>query len=116
MRRYGRVLKLKDGAEAEYDRLHAEVWPEVRAVIQRSGIRNYSIFRYWTWLFSCFELPEDVTLKQIGRVFEASPECSRSYRPGRGAIGFSPCFCLWPRNGSIGRRELRSGQMPRGSG
>lgn len=53
------------------------VWPEVLEAIRRSGVRNYSIFRYRTWLFSYFELPEGTTLEQVGRVFAASPECSR---------------------------------------
>lgn len=30
--------------EAEYRRLHAEVYPEVLATLSRVGVRNYSIF------------------------------------------------------------------------
>ncbi|MBI5361675.1 MAG: L-rhamnose mutarotase [Planctomycetes bacterium] len=44
MERHGLVLRLKPGARAEYERLHAAVWPEVLATITRSGIQNYSIF------------------------------------------------------------------------
>jgi L-rhamnose mutarotase len=44
MKRYGRVLGLKPEAIAEYKRIHAAVWPDVLAQIQRSGIRNYTIF------------------------------------------------------------------------
>ncbi len=42
--RHGLVLRLKPGARAEYERLHAAVWPAVLATITRAGIRNYSIF------------------------------------------------------------------------
>jgi L-rhamnose mutarotase len=44
MKRYGRVLGLKPEAIAEYKRIHAAVWPDVLAQIERSGIRNYTIF------------------------------------------------------------------------
>jgi L-rhamnose mutarotase len=44
MKRYGSVLGLKPEAIAEYKRIHAAVWPEVLRQIERSGIRNYSIF------------------------------------------------------------------------
>ncbi len=75
MQRYGRVLKLRAGAEADYVRLHAAVWPEVLAAIEKSGIRNYSIFCYHQWVFSYFEIPDDVNLESAGKVFAACPAC-----------------------------------------
>ena len=77
MRRYGRVLKVRAGAEAEYERLHAAVWPEVLTAISSAGIRNYSIYRYRHWLFSYFELPQGVTLESTGLVFAQSEACLR---------------------------------------
>jgi len=77
MQRYGRVLKLRSGMEAEYERLHAAVWPEVLMATSRAGIRNYSIYRYRQLLFSYFELPEGVTLEDVGRVCADSEECLR---------------------------------------
>ena len=44
MQRMGQVISLKPGAVAEYNRLHAAVWPEVLRVIHNAHIRNYSIF------------------------------------------------------------------------
>ena len=76
MQRYGRVLKLREGAEAEYDRLHTAVWPKMLAAIRQSGIRNYSIFRYERWLFSYFELADGVSLKSVGKIFAACPACA----------------------------------------
>lgn len=75
MQRYGRVLKLRAGAEADYEKYHAAVWPEALAAIEKSGIRNYSIFRYHQWLFSCFELADDASLESIGKIFAACPAC-----------------------------------------
>ena len=46
-------------------------------MISRSGIRNYSIYRYRQWLFSYFELPEGMTLEQTGQSWVASEACLR---------------------------------------
>jgi L-rhamnose mutarotase len=42
-----------------------------------AGIRNYSIYRYQQFLFSYFELPEDVTLDNVDRVLTQSDACLR---------------------------------------
>lgn len=55
MRRYGQVIRLRAGAEAEYRRLHADVWPEVAERLRRSRIANYTIFLHDDWLFAVFE-------------------------------------------------------------
>jgi L-rhamnose mutarotase len=44
---------------AEYERLHADVWPAVLARITASRISNYSIFRYGGLLFSYLEYVGD---------------------------------------------------------
>jgi L-rhamnose mutarotase len=38
-------LKLRPGMEDAYDKAHREVWPEMLALLKRSGISEYSIFR-----------------------------------------------------------------------
>ncbi|MEA2514971.1 MAG: L-rhamnose mutarotase [Thermomicrobiales bacterium] len=55
MQRYGQVIGIKPAHVAEYERLHAAVWPEVLATIHACNIRNYSIFRYQHLLFAYFE-------------------------------------------------------------
>jgi L-rhamnose mutarotase len=55
MHRRGQVIGIKPERITEYEALHAAVWPEVLATIESSNIRNYSIFRYETFLFSYFE-------------------------------------------------------------
>lgn len=59
VKRFGSVVGLDPAKEARYRGLHASVWPGVLEQIQRSRIRNYSIYvtelegkRY---LFSYFE-------------------------------------------------------------
>jgi L-rhamnose mutarotase len=56
MRRVGRWTKLKAGLEAEYVRTHREIWPEMKAAIAASGIRNYSCYIRGRDLFSYFEV------------------------------------------------------------
>ena len=63
MQRYASVIGIAPENQAEYERLHSAVWPEVLAQIERSNIRNYSIYRYGNLLFSYFEY--------IGRDFAA---------------------------------------------
>ena len=35
---------LNPGAADEYRRRHDAIWPELRALLRESGVRNYSIF------------------------------------------------------------------------
>ena len=55
MQRIGRLIGVKPEAIAEYERIHAAVWPEVLATIHACNIRNYSIFRFGTQLFAYYE-------------------------------------------------------------
>ena len=38
--------RIKPGCKAEYQRRHAEIWPEMVKVLKDAGICNYSIFIY----------------------------------------------------------------------
>ncbi len=55
MRRYAQSIQLRAEDEAEYIRLHADVWPAVLSTIADCGIRNYSIFLRNGVLFAYFE-------------------------------------------------------------
>ncbi len=59
MQRFGQVIRIREESIPEYERLHAETWPGVLATIHACNIRNYSIFRYGTWLFAYFEYVGD---------------------------------------------------------
>lgn len=37
-------MKLKPGMKAEYEKRHAEIWPELAELLSKSGISDYSIF------------------------------------------------------------------------
>lgn len=74
--RYGMVIGIKPEFIEEYERLHANVWPGVLAVIEQCNIRNYSIYRHGETLFAHFEY--------VGRDFDgdmarmaAAPETQR---------------------------------------
>lgn len=45
MKRFAFKMYLKPGCEAEYEKRHAALWPELRRHITDSGVHNYSI--YW---------------------------------------------------------------------
>jgi L-rhamnose mutarotase len=55
MQRFASVIGVSRESRAEYERLHADVWPDVLRQIATSNIRNYSIYRYGELLFSYFE-------------------------------------------------------------
>ncbi len=55
MTRYAAVLRLREGKEAEYRKLHQAVWPGVTERLERSNVRNFSIFLRDGLLFSYFE-------------------------------------------------------------
>ena len=54
MERFLMYLRIFPGTEAEYDRRHAEIWPELVTEIQESGIRNFTGFRRGTdvWYYA----------------------------------------------------------------
>ena len=55
MKRFGQLIGLDPEQYEEYKRYHANVWPEVTAVVSKCNIRNYSIFHKDGMLFADFE-------------------------------------------------------------
>ncbi len=60
MKRYGSVIEVREDKIEEYNKLHADVWPDVLAMIKECNIRNYSIYLRRLpdgkhYLFSYFE-------------------------------------------------------------
>lgn len=53
-------LRIFPGTEAEYDRRHAEIWPELVDEIRESGLRNFSGFRRGTDVWYYTEADGDV--------------------------------------------------------
>ena len=58
MQRIGFVMRLLPGAEDEYRRRHAAVWPEMLAELKAAGASNYSIFLDGTDLFGYLEVED----------------------------------------------------------
>jgi L-rhamnose mutarotase len=58
MQRFGFVMRLLPGAEAEYRRRHAAVWPEMLDVLRAAGASNYSIFQRGGDLFGYLEVED----------------------------------------------------------
>jgi L-rhamnose mutarotase len=59
MKRYGQVIGIRTDRLAAYKGYHADVWPEVLAMIHQCNIRNYSIFYRDGLLFAYFEYVGD---------------------------------------------------------
>src|ERR1700735_72202 len=92
----GQVIGLKPGAVAEYNRLHAAVWPEVLQVIHDANIRNYSIFlkepenllfAYWEYHGTNFDadadkMLENPAMKRWWRVCTPLQEALATRKPG----------------------------------
>ena len=38
------LMRLKPGRQAEYERRHHPIWPELQAVLKAHGVHSYSIF------------------------------------------------------------------------
>ena len=47
-------MTLKPGQEAEYERRHDEIWPEMSEAVARAGFTNYSLFRRGTTVIAAF--------------------------------------------------------------
>jgi len=44
MRKIAFVMTLKPGHEAEYEKRHDEIWPELVQTLKEAGVSDYSIF------------------------------------------------------------------------
>lgn len=55
MQRYGSVIRIPQSHREQFERHHANVWPEVLKVLHDSNIRNFSMYRYGELLFEYLE-------------------------------------------------------------
>ena len=44
MKRFGFMMKLKPDFRDEYIRCHAAIWPELKDLIRKTGVSDYTIF------------------------------------------------------------------------
>ena len=54
------LMELEPGAEAEYERRHDEIWPEMREAVAAAGYTNYTLFRRGTTVVGYAECVPDV--------------------------------------------------------
>lgn len=38
------IMRLKEGCQAEYERRHDAIWPQLKEVLTQAGVYDYSIF------------------------------------------------------------------------
>lgn len=63
------VMSVHPGQEAEYTRRHQPIWPELAAVLQAHGVRNYSIFLHeeTRQLFAYVEIEDEARWAAIAQ-------------------------------------------------
>ena len=59
----------------EYVEAHANVWPEMRAMISESGVRNYSIYRFEDRVFGYYESDDPAATK----AFQAAADVTKRW-------------------------------------
>ena len=63
MERVGFTMHLRSGAEAEYRRRHAAVWPDMLDALRSAGARHYSIFLDGDRLFAYLDVDDFETFR-----------------------------------------------------
>lgn len=69
MIRKGFLMRLHPGNEAEYERRHTPIWPELQAVLNAHGVHNYSIYLEGEagMLFAYAEIESEERWQQIAQ-------------------------------------------------
>ena len=65
MERVAFAMKLLPGAEAEYRRRHAAVWPEMLEALKAAGARHYSIYQHDDDLFGVLEVDDFARFRKM---------------------------------------------------
>ena len=66
------LMKLKPGTQAEYERRHNPIWPELQKLLKDHGVTNYSIFldRGSSRLFAYAEIESEAQWQSIAEANE----------------------------------------------
>ncbi len=76
MERYAWRGRIVPGSQEEYIRRHNNIWPEMKEVLEKAGIRNYSIWMQGEELFGYYECEKGI--EYAGRV-QAESEVVRKW-------------------------------------
>ena len=79
-------LRIFPGTEAEYDKRHAEIWPELVEEIRESGLRNFTGFRRGTDVWYYTEVEPGTTVEEAFAVHGPKPFNQRWNRYFRDVI------------------------------
>ena len=60
MERFAWMGKIKPGMEKEYKRRHDEIWPEMKELLKKAGIANYTIWSDGVTLFGYYECEKGI--------------------------------------------------------
>ncbi|NDV82170.1 L-rhamnose mutarotase [Bacteroides sp. 51] len=68
MKREAFKMYLKPGCEAEYEKRHNEIWPELKKLLSDNGIYDYSIFwdKETNILFACQKVRGEESSQDMG--------------------------------------------------
>jgi len=82
------VMSVNAGCEAEYERRHRPIWPELEAVLKTHGVHNYSIFLHpeTRQLFGYVEIEDEARWAAIA----GTPECRRWWKHMAGIMPSNP--------------------------
>ncbi len=72
------VMSVHPGCEAEYERRHRPIWPELEAVLKAHGVHDYSIFLHpeTRQLFGVATVEDEARWQAIA----GTPECQRWWK------------------------------------
>jgi L-rhamnose mutarotase len=76
-RRVAFLLRLRPGMSEAYDESHQHVWPEMLALLKRSGVSEYSIFRRDEMLVLVMCLPAGDDFDAVWDRIKADPVNTR---------------------------------------
>ena len=67
MARLAFKMKLHKGLEAEYEKRHNELWPELHSLLKETGIQEYSIFldKETNFLFGYLQVADPLTMDAL---------------------------------------------------
>jgi L-rhamnose mutarotase len=82
------VMSVHPGAEAEYERRHQPIWPELEAVLLAHGVSTYSIFlhRETRQLFAYVEFESEERWQEVAK----TEVCQRWWRHMRETMPSNP--------------------------
>ena len=71
-------MSVNVGKEAEYERRHNPIWPELESVLKSHGVKSYSLFLHpeTRQLFAYAEVEDEAQWAAIA----GTPECQRWWR------------------------------------